>query len=58
MAAKVWANITDILWPVGSVYRCLHDTDNTPSLIFGGYWEDIGTETIDGTVYDIWYRYA
>ena len=58
MAAQVWANITDLLWPVGSVYRCLNETTNYPANMFGGYWEEIGTEEVNGETYSIYYRYA
>lgn len=58
MATKVWANITDLLWPVGSVYRCLHDTDNYPTKMFGGSWKVIGQETFSNETFDLWYRYA
>ena len=58
MTATVWANVTDILWPVGSIYRCESVTANTPAVMFGGFWRALHTEYINGDGYNIWYRYA
>ena len=35
-ATKVWVNILDILWPVGSLYYCLEG--NEPAAVLGGTW--------------------
>ena len=35
-ATKVWVNILDILWPVGSLYYCVEDAD--PADVLGGTW--------------------
>ena len=37
--AAIWVNITDILWPVGSVYyTTTGTTENSPASLFGGSW--------------------
>lgn len=68
MANNIWVNITDLLWPVGSVYTCW-DTSNDPTDLttkspanyFGGSW--IGpisdgsiTNTNNNTIYYL-YKY-
>lgn len=36
---NIWVNITDLLWPVGSVYTChTNSQDNSPTNLFGGTW--------------------
>lgn len=35
---KVWVNILDILWPVGSLYYCLDGSANAPGAVLGGTW--------------------
>lgn len=38
MEEKVWVNIVDILWPVGSLYWCLDGAATDPTAVVGGSW--------------------
>jgi len=56
---KIWVNILDILWPVGSLYYCLSDTANTPGVVLGGTWiQKSETLTVGTTTYTSWVRIA
>lgn len=58
MNEGIWINIIDIFWPVGSIYKNTIDDSNSPSYLFGGFWENIGTEIINKQTFNLWYRYA
>lgn len=57
---------SDLIWPIGALY--LHkrnympryfDKDSNfdgPSTCFGGTWIHQGTITVNGNIYDAWYR--
>lgn len=53
--AATWVNITDILWPVSSVYYTSLNSseDNSPANLFGGTWEGpiAVTDSSGATVY-------
>lgn len=43
---KVWVNIIDILWPVGSLYWCVNGNESDPTRILGGFWIQCQDKTI------------
>lgn len=45
-ATKVWVNILDILWPVGSLYYCLSGESNNPAAVLGGTWVQQANSTL------------
>lgn len=59
MVTKVWANILDILWPVGSLYYCLEGDANNPATVLGGVWKQTAsTLTVGTTTYICYTRIA
>lgn len=56
---KIWVNILDILWPVGSLYYCLQGTANAPGVVLGGTWiQKSETLTVGTATYTSWVRIA
>lgn len=57
---KVWVNILDILWPVGSLYYCLDGEANNPATTLGGTWvQKSGISlTVGSTTYICYTRVA
>jgi hypothetical protein len=56
---KVWVNILDILWPVGSLYYCLDGDANAPSAVLGGTWvQKTSTLQVGTATYVCWTRVA
>lgn len=54
---KVWVNILDILWPVGSLYWCVDGLASDPTEILGGFWiQCAGKTLVVGTQTYICYR--
>ena len=52
--AVTWVNITDILWPVGSVYYTTTNTsENSPASLFKGAWDGpvAVTDSSGATIY-------
>ncbi len=64
MANNVWVNITDLLWPVGSIYSCWNFSndptdiaDESPANYFGGSWIGPianGSTSYNGEIYYQW----
>lgn len=57
---KVWVNILDILWPVGSLYYCIDGEESSPAVTLGGTWtQKTGILlTVGGTTYVCYTRIA
>jgi hypothetical protein len=57
---RVWVNILDILWPVGSLYYCIDGEESNPAATLGGYWtQKAGASlTVGGITYVCYTRLA
>lgn len=57
---KVWVNILDILWPVGSLYCCVDGAESSPAVTLGGTWTMLegGQFTVGATTYVYYKRVA
>lgn len=57
---KIWVNILDILWPVGSLYYCLAGDESSPAVVLGGTWvQKTGSNFVVGNqIYTCYTRIA
>lgn len=51
-----YANLTDFIRPVGSVYFSSIKWDFDPNTLFGGNWSNSGTINRGGEIYNVWHR--
>lgn len=41
--ANTWVNVTDMIWPIGSIYICDASVTTTPDTLFGGTWTTVSS---------------
>lgn len=51
-----FANLTDLIRPIGSVYFSSEKWGFEPKDLFGGEWTNSGTVVKDGEIFQVWHR--